>query len=442
MKIVGIVAEYNPLHTGHQYQLNYAREVLGADYVIVAMSGDFTQRGLPAIFDKHTRAQHAICCGADLVLELPVLSATASAEGFSYGALRLLASTGVVDELVFGCEKPDLAALETQAELLLNEPAEYKAALQAALAAGDAFPAAKAKALEACGIAAAACTPNDILAVEYIKAIKALDCKIRPVPMQRLGAGYDDESVGAEEFASATGLRHFIEVNTKDSTTESIFIDSLSINHIDSYVNSDSSHANYQRQLGTPELPHSKILSYIPPETRDSFLSLLRSPSYVLPSDFDSQLNYALRRMSASDLCALPDCDEALAARILKLLPGYQGFIPFADALKSKNYTHSRITRVLCHCLLGITAEAYEQYTSRDTAPYLRILGVKDSGTALHSAIYSSGCAPLVITPKELDDDASMALDVFAADLNTDTIARNCNQLLPNEFTRKFFPLH
>ena len=121
MKVVGIIAEYNPFHNGHAYQIRYAKEELGADYVIVAMSGPFTQRGTPALFDKYSRASHALSCGADLVFELPVLYATASAQPFSTGGVCLLQNTGVVDTLLFGSETEDLTILKQIAQLLKKE---------------------------------------------------------------------------------------------------------------------------------------------------------------------------------------------------------------------------------------------------------------------------------------------------------------------------------
>ena len=133
MKVVGIIAEYNPFHKGHAYQIRYAKERLGADYVIVAMSGPFTQRGTPALFDKYSRAGHALACGADLVLELPVVYATASAQIFATGGVALLQNAGLVDTLLFGSECPDLAALKNIADRLSEESPAYQALLRQAL---------------------------------------------------------------------------------------------------------------------------------------------------------------------------------------------------------------------------------------------------------------------------------------------------------------------
>ena len=207
--IVGIVAEYNPFHLGHAYQLQYAKETLGADYCIVVMSGPFTQRGTPALFDKYTRASHALACGADLVLELPVIYATASAEAFALGAVSVLENTGIVDTLLFGCEADDITPLKEIASLLVSEQDDYKKALQAELANGKAFAEARAIALNHSEYASLINTPNNILAVEYLKALKRLNSSIEPIGLKRKGSGYHDETLQSP-MASATAIRKAI----------------------------------------------------------------------------------------------------------------------------------------------------------------------------------------------------------------------------------------
>ncbi len=140
MKTAGIIAEYNPFHKGHEYQIRYAKEKLKADYVIVAMSGDYVQRGTPALISKHARAEMALRCGADLVLEMPVSVSTASAEAFAMGGVSLLDSLGVVDMLCFGSESGEISALKELAEILVEEPEEYKKLLKSFLSEGLTFP--------------------------------------------------------------------------------------------------------------------------------------------------------------------------------------------------------------------------------------------------------------------------------------------------------------
>ena len=209
MKVVGIIAEYNPFHKGHAYQIRYAKERLGADYVIVAMSGPFTQRGTPALFDKYSRAGHALACGADLVLELPVVYATASAQIFATGGVALLQNAGLVDTLLFGSECPDLAALKNIADMLSEETPAYQALLRQALQEGSSYAAARAKALENPAYAKILAQPNNILAIEYLGALSRLDSSMTPLCLQRQGAGYHETSLD-EDMASAYGIRHFL----------------------------------------------------------------------------------------------------------------------------------------------------------------------------------------------------------------------------------------
>ena len=147
MRTAGIIAEYNPFHRGHEYQIQYTKEKLGADYVIIAMSGDYVQRGTPALLAKHARADMALRCGADLVLELPVSVCTASAEAFAMGGVSLLDGLGVVDLLCFGSESGEISALKELAEILVEEPEKYKTLLRNFLSQGLSFPAARSQAL-------------------------------------------------------------------------------------------------------------------------------------------------------------------------------------------------------------------------------------------------------------------------------------------------------
>lgn len=199
MKTAGIIAEYNPFHKGHEYQIRYTKERLKADYVIVAMSGDYVQRGTPALISKHARAEMALRCGADLVLEMPVSISTASAEAFAMGGVSLLDSLGIVDILCFGSESGEISALKELAEILVEEPEEYKKLLKSFLSEGLTFPAARSQALteyfknprnfngdDFDGVLTPLLnevtqilnTPNNILGIEYCKALLRLNSRI------------------------------------------------------------------------------------------------------------------------------------------------------------------------------------------------------------------------------------------------------------------------
>ena len=191
MKIAGIIAEYTPFHNGHAYHLDQVRKKTNADYLIIVMSGDFMQRGVPAMLDKYNRAKMALMNGADLVLELPCLYACSSAEYFANGAVTLLNNLGVVDSIGFGCENDNLQTLQKVASLLTDEPAEYSRVLQNSLRNGLAYPVARNIALNEClndlsNDKSLLSSPNNILAVEYLKALYKLNSTITPVAIKPL----------------------------------------------------------------------------------------------------------------------------------------------------------------------------------------------------------------------------------------------------------------
>ena len=212
-KTVGIIAEYNPFHNGHAYQIREVRKQSGADYIIIVMSGDFVQRGRPALLDKYARARLALLGGADLVLELPCAAASGSAARFAQEAVRILDRLGVVQELWFGSEAGELAPLLEAAAVLAEEPPHFRNALRQSLRQGNSYPLARQKALEACsadGEKLAApellCLPNNILGIEYCTALKRLRSSVLPRTLKRVGSGYHDRQASGS-FASASALR-------------------------------------------------------------------------------------------------------------------------------------------------------------------------------------------------------------------------------------------
>lgn len=215
MRTAAVIAEYNPFHNGHAYMLQEVRRLSGADFLLVVMSGDFVQRGTPAVFDKYTRTEMALAGGADLVLELPLAASCGSAPRFAEGAVRLLDSLGVVDELWFGSECGSMRYFHMLSGILSEEPEEYRALLRTNLASGMSFPKARAGALR--GFLPDSCpeaelsemisSPNNILGLEYCVALTKLHSKIRPCTIRRRGAGYHDTDAGSgEEFPSASAV--------------------------------------------------------------------------------------------------------------------------------------------------------------------------------------------------------------------------------------------
>ena len=211
MRMAGVIAEYNPLHNGHVYHLERTRAQTGCDYVAVVMSGDYVQRGEPAVADKFTRASWALQSGADIVLELPAVYAAASAERFAAGGVRILAGTGVLTHLCFGSETPDVRQLQAAADALSQEPPAFRETLKEELSLGKSYPRARYDALARCGasetLLRVLSAPNSILGVEYIRFLRQYAPGAQPVAIGRIGAGYNDAALIEGRFSSATAIR-------------------------------------------------------------------------------------------------------------------------------------------------------------------------------------------------------------------------------------------
>ena len=324
MRICGIICEYNPLHNGHKKQLTLVREKIGGDNGIVClMSGNFVQRGAPAIFDKSVRAEAAIQSGADLVLELPVTYALSSAEGFAAGGVSILSP--FCDSLCFGAETSDTDALLRLSKALLS-PA-FPDALRLHLDAGLSFPVARQKALTDMGLDATLLeTPNNILAVEYCKAILAQKSKMAPLPIYRAGS-YHSITPDAEN-PSATFLR--------------------------------------QQLLGGKDWEY-----FVPADVKNLFAS---APLHSLGAGERAILG-KLRTMSEAECETLPGGSEGLWRKCMHAARECSTLEEIATAVKSKRYTRTRIDRMLLCAFLGITEEML-----RSPAPYVRVLALNDRG--------------------------------------------------------------
>ena len=385
MKTVGLIAEYNPFHNGHKYHLEQARKLTDADYVIVVMSGDFTQRGYPAITDKFTRAHMALAEGADLVIELPAVYATASAQYFALGAVSILQQLGCVDAFVFGSECGDISMLNAISDFLFTEPASYQKLLKEKLATGLSYPAARIQAVAETfpeyskDIHAILEEPNNILALEYLQAKRQLGASITPYTLKRQGASYHQQSL-SDEFGSASGIRSAL-------LHQGFSVDSLQ--------------------------------SQMPCHAFEIFSEKLKQQSPVTADDFSSYLCYCLLS-ERTGLDTILDIDSFLAKRIGNTLDKYESFTSFADLLKSKNYTHTRITRALCHILLHITTQEMELYKEKGISFYGKILGFQKSAAPLLKAIKTNSSIPLLT---KLSDHASLLDNTGTAMLAKDLYA-------------------
>lgn len=427
MRTAGIIAEYNPFHNGHLYQITYTKEKLGADYIIVAMSGDYVQRGTPALLPKHVRAEMALRCGADLVLELPVSVSTASAEFFAQGGVSLLDGLGVVDLLCFGSEAGEVSALKELAEVLIKEPEEYKTMLKALLSQGQSFPSARSQALleyfknprnfpgddfdgvlipllnEITEILA---SPNNILGIEYCKALQRLDSRIKPVTIKRSGSGYHETNISEKKHASATAIRR------------------LFLKKAHNFMASCDASANL-----------TGVKEQIPEAAYTTLTDALLHNAFVTEEDFNSVLHYCLLTKNQSELCRFLDISEDLAQRIINQRNCYHGFSDFASLLKTKEITQTRIQRALMHLMLGITEVP-------SSLPYARVLGFRKDSTPLLKEIKNKTSIPLITKPADagsiLSIEGRRLFDesTFASNLYEGILSRKSGRNYVHEYTK------
>lgn len=434
MRTVGIIAEYNPFHTGHEYHIREAKRQSGADYAVVVMSPDFVQRGEPAIFDKHTRAEFALCCGADLVLELPVCYATGSAEYFARGAVGILDALGVVDVLCFGSETADPALFDAAARLLAEEPEAYRQLLGNGLKSGKTFPQARAEALQAVcagtgetsALADFLATPNNILGVEYCRALLDLGSPIRPLPIRREGSAYDSDDL-AGRYCSATALRRALTVNTTTvqnrTSAENSAVSQNGISGEDSETMRSEKYAEHSMTLRSKVLTADsttfpgKALAKGSATTQSGqiprFCDLQRLQPYI-PRECHSLFEYAAGRivtiddllpylaqklLTVTDFAQTLDISPDLAARILRLRYSCIGlsYPELLARLKTRQLTEARIRRALLHLILDIRTQDLADYRASGSVYYARILGFRKSAGPLLHAVREHSRIPLPV---------------------------------------------
>lgn len=347
MIVAGIVSEYNPFHNGHQFHVEQTRRITDCDGVIAVMSGNFVQRGEPAVFEKYTRAAAAVAGGADLVLELPAMFAVQSAEFFAKYAVGMLAASGVVNYLSFGAETSDLSVLKQIASVCVEEPREYKAVLRDALAEGNSFPRARGKALESIldsEAAEIAAQPNNLLAIEYLKALEEYK-EIVPVAVARKKAAHDS-TIANSGFASASLVRQL--VCEKDIAAAKKFI---------------------------PPCSFAKMQVCKPKKTEDYTQAILTQ----------------LCKYSIEELRNLPDVSEGLEFRIYRAVRECGTLADLLEQIKSKRYPLSRLRRLLIHALLDMNKE------DRQRKPlYLKILDFNETGQKILREMKKNAVLPVV----------------------------------------------
>lgn len=339
--ITGIITEYNPFHKGHEYHLQKAKSDTNSDGIVCVMSGNFMQRGIPAIIDKWKRAEMAIKNGVDLVLELPLVYSISSAEYFAFGSVSLLNSLGIVDNLYFGSEEGDVSILEKIANILVNEPFEYKTILKENLKSGLPFHLSRSNALanyiKSNDILNILCNSNNILGIEYIKALKLLNSPICPYTLKRQGSDYNDYNL-TNSFSSATSIREHLKNHDISSLTNALPKHSYEILY-------NLSSSNYK---------------------------------FVFEEDMFKYIKYKLLT-SKNALINLPDISEGLDKKILKEILNCNSLNELILKSKSKRYTYTRINRVLAQSFLSL--EEFDLHKlSKTPPPYARILGFNSKG--------------------------------------------------------------
>lgn len=371
MNVVGIIAEYNPFHEGHAYQIQKAKEQCGAEFAVVVMNGDFVQRGEPAIFDKYTRTKEALLGGADLIFELPVRFGLSSAGDFAMGGVLALNALPFVTHLCFGTETGDLTPLLQAATFLCDEPDSYRTRVKHFVKQGILYPKARSLALAAeSGLPTETWdSPNNILGLEYCVALQKLHSKIKPFTIRREGQGYHDNDTPAlSDFSSATFLREKI------------------------------------RKAGEKEN-----------------LSL---------SDFSSLIGYSL--LTAKDLCRIKDITPDLSDRIRNELPKYREINEFVKTIKNPSLTTGRIKRSFFQCLFDIEKEEPVMPYLRVLGMKKEassLLSQKENASCQILTKLAFDVPKMDDTAKKL-----FAKDLLASDLYRQVFCHKYNQTLPNEY--------
>ncbi len=364
MKTMAVICEYNPFHNGHAYQLDTHRKELEADGVIAVMSGQFVQRGAPAVCDKWTRAKMALAGGCDLVLELPAIYATASAERFASGAVSLIEQLKIVDCLSFGSECGDLDKLANIAELLLSPGFHSRG--ETALQHGASYPSARTEAIcESLGkeYAALLSTPNNTLGIEYLKALKKLHSRIVPYTLRR--------AAGSGRFATASEIRSML-FSGNDTT------------------------------------------SLLPASTTEI---LSQTEIFSGGAALDHIVTYLLRTLTSEQLRQIPDMTEGLEYRFIKAAAKYHTFEEICSAVKTKRYTRTRLNRIIMNLLLSITQEDI-----LIEPQYIRVLGMNETGRGLLRAMKKTVSIPIIVKTADAKLTTPQARRMFEVDVKASDI--------------------
>lgn len=364
MKVIGIVAEYNPFHLGHKYHLDISKKITNSKYSIAIMSGSFVQRGEPSLVDKWTKAKMAIDNGVDLVIELPFVFATQSAELFAYGSISLLNSLNIVDYISFGSEIGNLDILNEIAHILVEEPPYYKDRLKIYLKKGNSFSVSRSMALkdyylkynkDNLNIEKILASPNNILAIEYLKALIRLNSSMIPVTVKRIGSQFKETEL-SHRISSATAIRKKLLENNE------------AIKEIEKFV---------------PFSSYKYLIEYL---KNNSFNSL---------NNYNQIIHYLLRIKNAESLRDIMDIEPGLENRIINMSGKYYDIDKFIQNIVTKRYPRSRIQRILVHLMAGLDRDKFMDILPNYPA-YIRVLGANEKGFGLLRRIKEKSNIPII----------------------------------------------
>ncbi|MEG2839006.1 MAG: nucleotidyltransferase [Lachnospiraceae bacterium] len=403
MKIVGLVTEYNPFHNGHQYHIEKSLEVTGADAAIVVMTGNYVQRGTPAIMPKHLRTQVALEAGVSVVLELPVCYSTGSAEYFATGAISLFEKLGCIDSVCFGTECGDYDILNSIAHILVEEPIAYKERLKHYLKRGDSFPLARQKALKEYQndntLDQILEQPNNILGIEYLKTLYQTNSTITPYVIQRKEADYHDMELGST-YSSASAIRRLLAFS------------------------GNTVHVDADMEYDEPIL--TDILTRLEEQVPKTCIHLLeenhriRYPIYS--NDFSLLLKYKLLTETRDSLLQYVDITKELANRIINHVNNFISFEQFCDLLKTRAFTYTRISRALLHILLDIKKESMTSYSSHGYHAYAHVLGFREDAISVLTTISATSTIPIITKLTATDALDQLGLQMLQQDIHASNL--------------------
>lgn len=420
MSTVGIIAEYNPFHNGHMLHLSRAKELTGADHALSVMSGNFLQRGLPAFCDKYSRAFLAVSCGLDAVFELPFIYAVSGAGEFAAAGISLLNSLGAVDYVAFGAEDNAPELFDEISQLMAEEPEEYSLRLKSLLKGGHSFASARAAALsEVFGDTCAAIIskPNNILAIEYCTALKKTGSHIKPVIITRKYSDYNSTELNPA-VSSASAINRAIydsgsHSNIKGNVPEAVY----------SFIAD-----NFNRRLPVYHDDMSQLLQH------KRLFSNTADPN----GNPDGKKYGNINPNGKYTGTEIYDMSTEIENR-LKKLPVNDTISNVAGALKTRNYTYTRVCRALVHYIFGVTGEEFQREKADGYIRYARLLSFRKDSGAMLKEIKSKATVPVITkmadTAPEIIGSLQMKYDLMATNIYNNMIYNKFGEILPNDFT-------